>query len=118
MTELSLKEAAAVDQASSAGSVIGAATRTVAENVAELLKMLDQRDRTTTELAGRVGSYQAQVQQLQAALEAPRQSLTRVKDPDVEPTSIEMAPESTATAGATSQASKSLWSRLAAWFGG
>jgi excisionase family DNA binding protein len=51
-----------------------AATGPMAESVAELLRMLDQRDRTIMELSGRVGYYQAQVEQLreQLALEAPK----------------------------------------------
>ncbi len=84
----------------------------------EALRMIERQQQTIMELAGRVGFYQAQVQQLQAALEAPREFATRVADSVPEPAPPETAPEPTSEGEAIPRPSTGLWSRLAGWFGG
>jgi hypothetical protein len=79
------------------GVGIGTAAPTP-DGLVELLRMLDERDRTIMELSGRVGYYQAQTEQLREtirALEAPT-----------------MAPESTPPAAAVSRPATRPWWRF------
>jgi excisionase family DNA binding protein len=57
---------------SATGAAGAAMAEGMAEHLAELVRLVEKLTQQNMELAGRVGFYQAQVQQLRAALEAPR----------------------------------------------